>query len=183
MSAFPFPGSFRLRLWGYGLLLVLLALSGCERSTKPAPPRPAVSADTENTQGKDSDPAQSLALAEAAYEAKDWQAAEQHYVSVTKRIPDEAHPWFRLGNIYARTERPDFAVRAYKEALIRDPQLSKAWYNMGLVQLRQSANSFLQMRTHTADNSAQRARADAMYEALIEFIQNGPNGDGPGPGE
>ena len=57
------------------------------------------------------------------------------------------------------------------------------YYYMGLVQLRQSANSFLQMRTHTADNSAQRARADAMYKALIEFIQNGPNNDGSGPGE
>ena len=183
MNAFRTSRLFQSRMLRYGLVLALLAISGCERSTKPAAPRPAMGAETESTQGKDSDPAQSLALAEAAYEAKDWQAAEQHYIAVTKRIPDEAHPWFRLGNIYARTERPDFAVRAYKEALIRDPQLSKAWYNMGLVQLRQSANSFLQMRTHTADNSAQRARADAMYEGLIEFIQNGPNNEGAGPGE
>ena len=173
----------RLLIGFFCLLAMLVALAGCERTTKPAAPRPAVSENAESSDATGTDPSQSLAMAEAAYEAKDWQAAEQHYVTVTKRIPDEAHPWFRLGNIYARTERPDFAVRAYKEALIREPQLSKAWYNMGLVQLRQSANSFLQMRTHTPDNSAQRARADAMYEALIEFIQKGPDPAATGQGE
>ena len=173
----------RLQIWFFCLLPMLVAMAGCERTTKPAAPRPSVSQNAERPDANETDSAQSLAMAETAYEAKDWQAAEQHYVTVTKRIPDEAHPWFRLGNIYARTERPDFAVRAYKEALIRDPQLSKAWYNMGLVQLRQSANSFLQMRTHTPDNSAQRARADAMYEALIGFIQKGPDAAEPGQAE
>ncbi|MGR8950414.1 MAG: tetratricopeptide repeat protein [Gammaproteobacteria bacterium] len=171
------------RAWLLIVLPLLFVLGGCERSTRTVAPRPAASNNADKAEEKEVDPAQSLALAEAAYEAKDWRAAEQHYVTVTKRVPDEAHPWFRLGNIYARTERPDFAVRAYKEALIRDPQLSKAWYNMGLVQLRQSANSFLQMRTHTAENSAQRSQADAMYESLIEFIQKGPDSVSTGQDE
>ena len=175
MNKTPFNFRSSAQQLSLACLVVLSVLSGCERTTKPVDPQPTSSMKTQPVESDAVDPAQSLALAEAAYEAKDWQTAERHYVAVTKRIPDEAHPWFRLGNIYARTERPDFAVRAFKEALVRDPQLSKAWYNMGLVQLRQSANSFLQMRTHTPENSAQRARADAMYQTLIEFLQNGPS--------
>lgn len=140
-----------------------------EQASNPSP-KPSVSPSSEP-----SETAQILALAEQAYQAKDWQTAETNYVKITRAIPKEAHPWFRLGNIYARTERPDFAVRAYKEALLRDSSLSKAWYNMGLIQLRQSANSFLQMRSYTPDNSQAQNRADAMYESIIDVIKNGPN--------
>ena len=140
-----------------------------EQASNPSP-KPSVSPSSEP-----SETAQILALAEQAYQAKDWQTAETNYVKITRAIPKEAHPWFRLGNIYARTERPEFAVRAYKEALLRDSSLSKAWYNMGLIQLRQSANSFLQMRSYTPDNSQAQNRADAMYEAIIAVIKNGPN--------
>lgn len=165
------------------LVLGLFAITagvGCSRS--PTQPAKQARVETSNEQPKfsevssePSDTGQVLALAEAAYAAKDWEAAEKHYVSTTRAIPKEATPWFRLGNIYARTDRPDFAVRAYKEALLRDPEMGKAWYNMGLVQLRQSANSFLQMRTYTKDNSESQIRADAMYEATIALIKDGPN--------
>jgi len=79
-----------------------------------------------------------------------------------------------LGNIYAHLDQPDFAVQAYKESLVRDPRLGKAWHNMGLVQLRQSANSFLQMQTYTGENPEQQVMAKAMYEALLELIKSGP---------
>lgn len=162
------------------LFFVFVFSSGCSRTptntdnrttTKVVDSQPKFSEVT----SEPSDTGQILALAEAAYAAKDWEAAEKHYVSTTRAIPKEATPWFRLGNIYARTDRPDFAVRAYKEALLRDPEMGKAWYNMGLVQLRQSANSFLQMRTYTQENSEAQIRADTMYEATIALIKEGPN--------
>jgi tetratricopeptide (TPR) repeat protein len=161
------------------IVCVLLAIGGCGRNATKGNERGG------NTIRKDApefssvpsqptDTAQTLALAETAYASKDWEAAEQNYVIITRAIPKEATPWFRLGNIYARTNRPDFAVRAYKEALLREPGLSKAWYNMGLVQLRQSANSFLQMRTHTEEQSEAQIRAETMYEATIGLIKEGP---------
>ena len=161
------------------LCLALLFATGCSRieTTNKAQSINAVTRGSEelaNAKKTQADTAQLLALAEASYNAKDWEAAEKNYVAITQAIPKEAHPWFRLGNIYARTERPDFAVRAYKEALLRDSSLSKAWYNMGLVQLRQSANSFLQMRTYTPENSSAQERADAMYESIIDVIKHGP---------
>ena len=161
------------------LCLALSVATGCSRNetTNKSQSINAVTRGSEelaNAKKTQADTAQLLALAEASYNAKDWEAAEKNYVAITQAIPKEAHPWFRLGNIYARTERPDFAVRAYKEALLRDSSLSKAWYNMGLVQLRQSANSFLQMRTYTPENSSAQERADAMYESIIDVIKHGP---------
>ena len=161
------------------MCFVLVVVSGCSRNetVKKTQSINAVTRGSEELANSDktqADTAQLLALAEASYNAKDWEAAEKNYVEITRAIPKEAHPWFRLGNIYARTERPEFAVRAYKEALLRDSNLSKAWYNMGLVQLRQSANSFLQMRTYTPENSSAQERAEAMYEAIIDVIKHGP---------
>ncbi|MEM7466913.1 MAG: tetratricopeptide repeat protein [Pseudomonadota bacterium] len=150
------------------------SLCACSNTeTKDPAPAPAAAQSEKNTE-KDIDSAETLALAERAYAAKDWQTAEKNYVLITRAIPKEAHPWFRLGNIYARTERPEYAVRAYKEALLRDPSLSKAWYNMGLVQLRQSANSFLQMRSYATDNSDAESKASTMYDAVLDVITNGP---------
>lgn len=42
--------------------------------------------------------------AEAAYAEKNWREAERHYEILARRIPQDAEHWFRLANIYARTE-------------------------------------------------------------------------------
>lgn len=167
------------RLFTIGLLVAgLIITSGCSGNSAKSdePKQNSLRRESPGATGQEQQPdtAQILALADAAYRAQDWETAEKHYVEITRAIPKEAHTWFRLGNIYARTDRPDFAVAAYKEALLRDPELTKAWYNMGLVQLRQSANSFLQMRTYSADKSEAQVRADTMYEATIGLIKEGP---------
>ena len=80
--------------------------------------------------------------ASSAYAAQDWPTSERLYVELTKQNPSATEPWFRLGNIYARTDRVELAVRAYRETVIRDAKHARAWHNMGIVQLRQSAASF-----------------------------------------
>jgi tetratricopeptide (TPR) repeat protein len=81
-------------------------------------------------------------LGDSAYEEGNLLDSEKHYSVLVREIPAEAQNWFRLGNVYARTQRPDAAVAAYREAVVRNPKLTKAWYNMGIVQLRQAVNSF-----------------------------------------
>ena len=61
---------------------------------------------------------------------------------MTQKAPEEAEPWFKLGNIYARTLRIELAIQFYREALVRDPRNVKAWHNMAVVQLRQAGKSF-----------------------------------------
>ncbi len=119
--------------------------------------------------------------AQQSYTAGDWAAAETHYVALVREIPQEADHWFKLGNIYARTDRPDLAVASYREALVREPELAKAWFNMGIVQLRQAANSFHKMEVHvTGDDPTRRQAADA-YAAILEILDDDGKGQVAGP--
>ena len=45
-----------------------------------------------------------------AYQAGDLENAESGLKLITEHVPKDASAWFRLGNVYARTERPDAAI-------------------------------------------------------------------------
>ena len=146
---------------GYAGVLFLLAACGStpERSeTKPVEDAPRV------------DLKVALASGKAAYAAKKWREAERHYAILVKRIPQEPDHWFRLGNIYGRTDRPDLAVAAYREVLVRDSDYAKAWFNMGIVQLRQAANSFRKMEVHVDESEPMRKQATHAYESILAII-------------
>lgn len=120
--------------------LALLTLTACGQTTT-KPDAPAVNL------------GETYGLAAAAYEEQDWVASEKHYLTLTQGAPEEVEPWFKLGNIYARTGRLDAAVKCYREALVRDSRNAKAWHNMGVTQLRNSGESFreLEMLVDEAD--------------------------------
>ena len=135
------------------------------------------------TEVHDEDPGGLLDLATAkrlaaeAYAAKNWADSEKYYATVTREVPQEVEPWFRLANSYARNQRPNLAVLAYREALVREPKLSKAWYNMGIVQLRQAANSFHEMQTHLDPSHPQFQQGRALYQRLMELMEHGVAAD------
>ncbi len=112
--------------------------------------------------------------AEAAYADGRWRDAEPHYLVLARAMPQDEAFWFRLGNIYARTERPDAAVAAYREALVRDADNAKVWFNMGVVQLRQAANSFLQMGVNVDSDDPLAASGAEAYAAIMAVL----GGDG-----
>lgn len=149
------------------LVLLCLTLAGCSRSpTQQA--TPAVEIDASQIRNQ----------AEAAYAAGEWREAGQRYEQLIKVIPQESRLWFRLGNIYARTERPDAAIRAYREALVRDAADGKAWFNMGIVQLRQAANSFLKMQSHVDGDDAIAVQGKQAYDAVMAILGGGGNTSG-----
>ena len=79
-----------------------------------------------------------LQTADAAYERKDWIAAEMGYRALAERIPEDAYAFIRWGNTLARQGRLDEAAAVYQEALIRDGTLAKTHYNLALVRLLQA---------------------------------------------
>lgn len=87
--------------------------------------------------------------ADTAYLNDDLVASERDYQILVKEMPTVALHWFRLGNIYVRTNRPNAAINLYREAVLRDPKYSKAWYNLGIVQLKQTAYSLNEMLIYT----------------------------------
>lgn len=109
-----------------------------------------------------------------AYSAGDLAKAEYGLEEITERVPSESQAWFKLGNIYAQTQRPRLAVEAYQEALLRNPDLGKAWYNMGVVQLRQAANSFVSLTRHVPETDPLNPLASELAEKTMGVLGRVP---------
>lgn len=152
------------------LAAALLALGGCAAANLPVP-------------GAGSpDPFALRKQANEAYDAQRWDEAGKLYRRLVDAVPADAEGWFRLGNVYARLGRPDQAVGAYREALLRQPGNAKAWHNMGLVQLRQAANSYREMLDYTDPGDPLHAQAGYLFKAITALLAQGapaaPVGDG-----
>jgi len=103
--------------------------------------------------------------ADKAYLNDDLVASKRDYEILVQELPAIALHWFRLGNIYVRTNRPDAAINLYREAVLRDPKYTKAWYNLGIVQLKQTAYSLNEMLIYTDAN-------DPLYNKAEDMLQN-----------
>jgi cytochrome c-type biogenesis protein CcmH/NrfG len=144
-------------------ILITLTLCGCNLlDIQPDQPAPTISDITQLEQ-----------QAEEAYAIEDWATAETAYKSLTLQLPGNPTPWFRLGNVYARTNNLNAAVAAYREALVRDHKNGKAWHNMGVVQLKQAANTFLEMQQYTEENDPLSLRARYAVNSIANLIDSG----------
>lgn len=109
-------------------------------------------------------------LAAAAYEAQDWAASERHYRDLTRGAPEEVEPWFKLGNVYARTQRYDLAIACYREVLVRDSRDVKAWHNIAVTQLREAGASFLELEMLTKEDDPLHAKSVRIQRAIDELV-------------
>lgn len=141
------------------IAVLLLLLAGC--ATQPLTRQPQPEEDLFEVEK----------LASAAYENSDWQESEKHYTVLVEKDPEQPLSWLRLGNIYARTNRPDAAVMAYREALVRDPKLTNAWFNMGLLQLKQAAYSFNEMQLHIDPDDPVAMEGGKLLEGILSLIK------------
>ena len=111
--------------------------------------------------------------ADKAYQAQDWPTAERAYSQLSEKVPKQVEPWFRLGNIYARTDRLDEAVVAYRKALLRDSKNGKIWHNLGIVHLRQATTTFIDMLENTREDDPLNDRARYVVNAISQIMENG----------
>lgn len=108
--------------------------------------------------------------AEQSYGKGDWAAAADAYGVLVKQTPQDTDLWFRYANALARSDQPDQAVAAYREVVARDAHYAKAWFNMGIVQLRQSANSFSRMGGNVTADDPMRKQGEQVYAAIMKII-------------
>ena len=146
----------------YLFILITLLLSGCNIINL----QPTASNDL-------SEYVEIQKRADEAYKNEDWKSAEKDYSYLAKNIPANVEPWFRLGNIYARTNQLDAAVAAYREALIRDQKNSKIWHNLGIVQLRQATNTFIEMQGYIEQSDPLNQRAKYVVNSVSEIMSGG----------
>jgi len=143
------------------LILLSLGMAGCDtQQTRP-------------DQARTPDLLEIRDLAEAAYDNKDWAVSEKHYTLLAQRVPAEVDPWFRLGNIYAHTNRPDAAVTAYRETLIRNPEHTRAWNNLGVLYLRQAAHSFNEMHIYLNESDPSYRQGQVTYNSIMAILGGG----------
>ena len=112
------------------------------------------------------------AQADEAYQANKYALAEEKYEMLIKASPENAKNWFRLGNIYVRTNRPVAAINLYREAVLRDPTFSKAWFNLSIVQLKQTAYSLNEMLIYVDKNDPMYTRAKNLLDGIQEIVQS-----------
>ena len=149
---------------GVGLLACIL-LAGCATTAGPQ-------VDLEQVQRD----------AARAYQQQRYELAERDYRLLTEHMPTEAEPWFRLGNIYARTNRPREAARAYHEAVVREPALSRAWYNLAVVRLRQAGHALVELTRHSLPEDPLNARAEQLADGLFRLLGEPRPDTAPQPG-
>jgi len=138
-------------------LVLLVVLSACEQTpTKPDNPKINL--------------AETYSLAATAYDAKNWVESEKHYATLVQNAPGEAEPWFKLGNVYARTQRPELALKAYRETLVRNAQHAKAWHNMAIIQLRDAGESFSELQRLVETDDPLHAKSVKIQNAIDELV-------------
>ena len=161
------------------LLTVSLGLAGCQSAPSRDGAQDAMSPAVPST-GKMADVRGGGDLlvmrkeAEQLYRAKDFAKALPLYENLSRRAPKDALTWFYLGNVQARLQQNDQAIKSYERAVQYDPGLSKAWHNMGLLQLRQSANSFTQMAQLTKSGDPLSGRAIHLSQGTLALLDKGP---------
>jgi len=102
--------------------------------------------------------------AELAYESGEAAKAEALYKSLVRKMPNDSETWFRLGNLYARGNRPDEAANAYQRALLDNNADPRAWHNLGVIRLRQAWASMLQAHDNLKPDQP-------LYQAVDEVLK------------
>ena len=109
--------------------------------------------------------------ADVSYLNDEMAASERDYQILIQELPEIALHWFRLGNIYVRTNRPVAAIKLYREAVLRDPTYAKAWFNMSIVQLKQTAYSLNEMLLYTDKNDPLYSKANKLLDGIQSTIK------------
>lgn len=102
--------------------------------------------------------------AQLAYEGGENAKAEALYKSLVRKMPNDAETWFRLGNLYARANRPDEAANAYQRSLISNNANARAWHNLGVIRLRQAWAAMLQAQENLKPDTP-------LYQAVDQVLK------------
>ncbi|RTL51161.1 MAG: tetratricopeptide repeat protein [Rhodocyclaceae bacterium] len=113
-----------------------------------------------------------------AYDKGEDAKAEALYQGLVRAVPNDAETWLRLGNLYARSNRPDLAAEAYQRAVLLNPGDARLWYNLGIIRQRQAHAAYIQAHTMAGDDKALASQAEALVKQLTPNDTPG-SGDGP----
>ena len=103
-----------------------------------------------------------------AYGAGDFARASRGYRTLAEELPQDAEVRYRLGNSLAKQGDVEGAMRAYREALIRDSHHAKAWHNLIYLQLQGVGQTVAEMYLHINRDDPRVAPVARKAEAVLE---------------
>lgn len=124
--------------------------------------------------------------AHLAFSGGDDVRAENLLLGLVRAVPNDAETWLTLGNLYARSNRPDQAAEAYQKVLMLNRGDPRAWHNMGIVRLRQAWAAFIlaydlfpaDSEAHAKVNELIKAMEKMPLEGLRRTPQSAPESEG-----
>lgn len=112
------------------------------------------------------------------YQAGAYAEAAEQFEALVAVMPKDAELWFRLGNAYAKAMSPKKAIGAYENALLRDPEMAKAWYNKGLIHLQEALKTFIDMQGYVAEDDPIGRRGRLMRGGILDILEDPLEKDG-----
>lgn len=117
--------------------------------------------------------------AQLAYAGSEDARAEKLLLGLVRAVPNDAEAWFYLGNLYARSKRPEEAINAYQKTLMLDRRDPRAWHNMGVVRLREAWAAFIQAHEVATPGDPLHAKLEAVIKAMESIPLEGLNRTAP----
>lgn len=107
--------------------------------------------------------------AQTAYQSGQLELAEGLYRQLLSHRQNYAPAWFKLGNIYTRTNRLDAAVNAYQNCINSDREYAKAWHNLAIARVRQATDILIEAQNHLVVDSGAKERMDGLFMELMRI--------------
>lgn len=111
--------------------------------------------------------------AQLAYAGAQDERAEKLLLGLSRAAPNDAETWFYLGNLYARTNRPEQATQAYQKALMLNSNDGKAWHNIGVVRVREAWAAFIQAYALVPQDDPMHAKLEEVISAMEKIPLEG----------
>jgi tetratricopeptide (TPR) repeat protein len=111
--------------------------------------------------------------AQLAYGASEDDRAERLLLGLSRAAPNDPEAWFYLGNLYARTGRPELAVDAYQKTLMLNRGDARAWHNIGVVRLREAWAAFIQAFNASTPDNPMLAKVEVLISAMEKIPLEG----------
>lgn len=162
--------------WSRLILLYSTVLTGCATlenglvSANPAVAHPLAASNPAASAARPADLVFIAERAQQAYETGRWDVAEGYYLQWTRLKPNEALPWFQLGNLYAEQGRLDSAERAYREALRRRDE-ARTLHNLGLVQIKLGVGALREAQKRLPPDDPARRETREFLQTLLNAAQ------------